>query len=33
VNIGGKSVLKMAIDPKVEADYRKMTLAIDALAA
>jgi len=33
VNAGGKSVLKMASEPKVEADYKKIERAIRKLAA
>lgn len=33
VNVAGKSVLKMASEPKVEADYRKIERALDQMAA
>ena len=33
VNVAGKSILKMASEPKVEADYRKIERAIQKLAA
>jgi hypothetical protein len=33
VNVSGKSVLKMASEPKVEADYKKIERAIQKLAA
>jgi hypothetical protein len=33
VNVAGKSVLKMAREPKVEADYRKIQQALEKMAA
>ena len=33
VNVAGKSVLKMASEPKVEVDYRNIERALDQMAA